>query len=274
MSIFKKANAIPGANKAPTDALLPFEPRLEFQCNICDTINFCKTELIGREERSCTNCGSTLRFRSMVHYLTSHLFGRSMTLSELHENKSIRGIGMTDWDGYAEALTKKLGYLNTYYHQEPKLDITNPPSDIAGLDFILSSDVMEHVPPPIQRGFDNLAKLLKAGGVLILTVPFSCDATTKEHFPDLYEYEIKSGPNGRRLLNTTRLGEKQVFENLVFHGGDGSTLEMRLFCRDALVAHLQQAGFADIRVHAEPYFKFGIFTSEPWSLPISAVRAH
>jgi SAM-dependent methyltransferase len=219
------------------------------------------------------NCGSTLRFRSMVHYLTTRLFGRSLTLSELPEDKTIRGVGMTDWNGYGDPLAQKLGYLNTYYHQEPKLDITNPPDDLVDLDFILSSDVMEHVPPPVQLGFDNLARLLKIGGVLVLTVPFSCDSATREHFPELFEYHIEENPDGRKLHNTTRTGKQEVFDNLIFHGGDGSTLEMRLFCRDALIEHLQRAGFADIRVHAEPFFKFGIFTSEPWSLPITAVRA-
>ena len=62
----------------------------------------------------------------------------------------------------------------------------------------------------------------------------------------------------------------QVFENVVFHGGKGSTLEMREFTEDGLKGLLAGAGFSGIRIYAEDYRPFGIVRSESWSLPIAA----
>jgi hypothetical protein len=72
------------------------------------------------------------------------------------------------------------------------------------------------------------------------------------------------------LVNRTRTGELQVFENIVFHGGKGSTLEMREFTESALKALLAGAGFSEVRIYAEDYRPFGIVRSEAWSLPIAA----
>jgi len=48
-------------------------------------------------------------------------------------------------------LAKKFNHLNTFYDREPRLDITSPPPDVRGmLDFIVSSDVLEHVAPPVS----------------------------------------------------------------------------------------------------------------------------
>lgn len=248
-----------------------FEAELRFKCNICGSVNTSRISGLGREIPSCTECGSTLRFRSIVHLLSSHLFGKSLPLNEFPDAKHIKGIGMTDWWGYASILERKLDYTNTFYHQEPQLNIVHPPAHMLGtLDFIVTSDVMEHVPPPIQTGFDNLAALLKPGGVLILTVPFGQDHETQEHFPELHDFRIVSGSGDRELHNTTFDGRHQVFRDLVFHGGDGSTLEMRLFCERALVSHLHRAGFENVTIHSESYYDFGIVTRERWSLPITA----
>ena len=64
----------------------------------------------------------------------------------------------------------------------------------------------------------------------------------------------------------------QFFDNLVFHGGKGSTLEMREFTETSLKALLAGAGFTDIRIYAEDYPPFGIVRAESWSLPIAAVE--
>ena len=72
------------------------------------------------------------------------------------------------------------------------------------------------------------------------------------------------------LTNRTRDGEMQTFTDLVFHGGPGSTLEMRLFSREALEREFKDAGFARIRIAAEPYLPFGIHWPEPWSVPMVA----
>lgn len=50
-------------------------------------------------------------------------------------------------------------------------DITKIPAPDASFDAILCSEVLEHVPEP-SRALDEFARLLKPGGVMILTAPF------------------------------------------------------------------------------------------------------
>jgi SAM-dependent methyltransferase len=50
-------------------------------------------------------------------------------------------------------------------------DITSIPAPALSFDAILCSEVLEHVPDPLAA-LDELTRLLKPGGVLILTAPF------------------------------------------------------------------------------------------------------
>jgi len=80
-----------------------------------------------------------MRMRSIIHLLSLELFAESIPLSDFPFQPSLKGIGMSDWDGYAEPLAKKLGYTNTFYHKEPRLDITAiDPDSERTLDFIIS----------------------------------------------------------------------------------------------------------------------------------------
>ena len=72
------------------------------------------------------------------------------------------------------------------------------------------------------------------------------------------------------LTNRTRDGREERFSELVFHGGPGSTLEMRVFSRAALERAFREAGFARVRIASEPYLPFGIHWPEPWSVPMVA----
>jgi len=249
------------------------EKMIDFQCNICG--NFCQSPLsnLGREIPSCPVCGSTVRMRSIIHILSTELFGESIILPEFPYNNNITGIGMSDWFGYATPLAKKLAYINTYYHQEPKLDIKSIEKTLENkFDFIISSDVFEHIEPQISIAFSNLFRLLKDGGVTVFTVPYILDGEeTAEHFPDLYNYSIEKKSDGQFFLkNSTKGGCVQIFDNLVFHGGEGFTIEMRLFSKRSLINCFIQAGFKNIKIYDEPVLKYGIFWNESWSLPLSA----
>jgi hypothetical protein len=72
------------------------------------------------------------------------------------------------------------------------------------------------------------------------------------------------------LRNKTRTGVVQEFNDLVFHGDPGATLEMRVFSEIALVQHLKDAGFANIKVHRAVDLVHGIWWPEPWAFPMSA----
>lgn len=79
----------------------------------------------------------------------------------------------------------------------------------------------------LQHGFDNMFSLLKPGGFIVFSVPYNlAPAEHLEHYPDLYDYTIKEGEHV--LYNRTSSGKREKFRDLVFHGGPGSTLEMRV----------------------------------------------
>lgn len=147
---------------------------------------------------------------------------------------------MSDRGVYAVPSAEKLSYRNTFYHQKPKLDITVIDPALEGIfDFIISSDVFEHIEPPVSRAFENARGLLKQG-VPIFSVPYSKDDGTKEHFPDLNTNEIKKKENEFILINITKDGVEQKFNNLVFHGGHGSTLKLRIFSESLLMKEFRQ----------------------------------
>jgi SAM-dependent methyltransferase len=188
----------------------------------------------------------------------------------------VRGIGMSDPPLLSSRLAEKFDYTNTFYHQAPYLDITNltDAAELGRYDFIVSSEVMEHVPPPIESAFANLCRLLKPNGLLLLTVPYTIDRPLQEHFPALNNFALAS-PGGKTVLvNRTADGKLEVFDDLSFHGGDGSTLELRVFSEDALKSILTTAGFNEAEVASQSIPEFGVDHSETWSLPIIARKSH
>ena len=246
---------------------------LSFRCNICGNRCSHPAAALTRESTSCRSCGSSVRMRSMIHALSCALFGRSLALPDFPDDPSLRGVGMSDWLGYADPLEKKLGYVNTYYHKEPRLDITAiAEKDVDSVDFIISTDVFEHVCPPVQVAFENTLKMLRPHGAFVFSVPFKTDGHTVEHFPDLHDFRIEEREGQRVLVNTTKSGEQQEFGNLIFHGGEGDTLEMRLFSLGDLMRDLAKAGFQDVQVMSQPCFEFGIYHDIALSLPIVARR--
>jgi len=210
----------------------------------------------------------------MMHALSIALFNKPIPIAEFPHNLGLIGKGMSDWEGYAHPLSCRLGYTNTYYHKEPRLDITNViPEDYSSLDFLISTDVFEHVAPPVSIAFENASKLLKPGGVFVFSVPYSLDDDTVEHFPDLNDFKIIDKNGGRVLINKTINGQIQEFSDLVFHGGEGETIEMRVFAEAGLLKELEASGFTQVEIVKDPYFEFGIFWPKLWSLPIIARKA-
>jgi len=244
-----------------------------FTCNICGASNT-RAGPLPREEPSCIKCGSNVRTRGLMQALSLALFGTNLTLPDFPRVKSLRGLGTSDANDYAVRLAEKFDYRNTYYSREPHFDLANPPeSEFASYDFILSSEVFEHVPPPVENALHNAFRLLKPAGVLVFTAPYSIEASMAEHYPDLHHFGFVE-LNGRTVLvNRTRQGEMQFFENPVFHiGSEGKAVEVREFNETGLRTLLTGAGFSEIYTHSEDYPPFGVVRSESWSLPIAARR--
>jgi SAM-dependent methyltransferase len=216
-------------------------------------------------------CRSSARVRAVISLLSEELLGVSMPVSEFPMLKGIRGIGMSDSPELAERLAAKLDYTNTFYHQAPHFDVTHPdPNDFGRYDFILTSEVMEHVPPPVEQAFANLFRLLKPDGLLVMTTPYTLGGKTTEHFPELHSFTLAQLGEQTVLVNRRRDGSVEVFDNLVFHGGPGSTVEMRIFTEGSLREQLLGAGFSSVRVAFEDVPEFGVELAEKWSLPMVA----
>lgn len=198
------------------------------------------------------------------------LFGTRLPVTDFPHVKSLRGLGTSDQHQYAQWLAAVFDYRNTYYDREPRFDWTRASESAGSYDFILSSDVLEHVAPPDERAFQNAFEMLKPNGVLVFTVPYDLGEST-EHFPDLYEYGLAEVGGTTVLVNRTRAGVLQVAENLVFHrNGTGRSLEMRVYSEKRLRNTLETAGFSSVKVYSESDPEFGIVPAEAWSLPVAA----
>ena len=144
----------------------------EFVCNVCGSPNRAPAGGFDRERPTCTACGSNVRMRGLLHALSQELFGANLTLPEFPRVKSLRGLGLSDSVQYADTLAARLDYRNTFFHREPHFDITKvSEAEYGRYDFVLASEVFEHVPPPAEHAFTNGFRLLRDGGVLVFTVP-------------------------------------------------------------------------------------------------------
>jgi len=244
-----------------------------FICNICGARNVSTADPAERERATCGNCRSTIRFRSLILALSRALFGLDLTLTEFPVLKSVRGMGFSDSEVYSGRLENRFSYTNTFYHRDPGFDLSKPDEKEFGkYDFVICSEVLEHVPDPVDRAFVVLGRLLKPTGVLILTVPYSLDASTVEHYPGLAETAFAEIDGRTVLVGRSSAGDYRVFDGLSFHGGTGSTLERRLFSDESLRSGLANAGFSSVQFDASGNRNFGVVLKSPCSLPILALR--
>jgi len=220
-------------------------------------------EVINREAPSCYRCGSSKRFRSIIAALSQELFGKVVPLPHFITDKTIVGLGLSDSDVYAGMLADRFSYTNTFYHRDPKLDIMEvDESKVDSADFVIASDVFEHVPPPVSRAFCNLHRLLKKDGVCIFSVPYSNFGEHLEFFPELFNYRVENLRGQKVLYNTTSDGREQSFTKLHFHGGSGETLVMRRFSKKSLLDEIHRAGFSNVRFFHENIPEHGILFNE------------
>ena len=98
---------------------------LAFSCNICGRSNKRPVASLQREQPSCDGCGSTLRCRAVVEALSAALFGQCLAIPDFPSRPDIVAWGLSDWNEYASRLRRKFSYTNTFYHTEPRVDITN-----------------------------------------------------------------------------------------------------------------------------------------------------
>jgi SAM-dependent methyltransferase len=241
---------------------------VSFICNICGEHNH--VENFATEPASCP-CGSNVRMRALVHLLSMEMFNRTLILAEFPRLKAVRGLGMSDQPCYARLLAEKFDYTNTYYDREPRFDfMERHPERYGTYDFIVSSDVIEHIAPPVERALEECCLLLKPHGFLLVTVYCNPGDSLREHFPDLNQYRIVQVGGRDVLVNRRSDGSLDVRENLVFHGGSGATLEMREFGITSLTDKLTASGFREVHFLTEDVPRQGILFDADVSQPLVA----
>ena len=216
---------------------------------------------IGRHATIDVETGAWQLLRAIVYAFTKGL-GLHPVLPQNTRLRDLRGIGLSDNRYYARVLGRLFDYTNTFYHKRPFLDICADELPYSNLDFIISSEVFEHVPPPPDVAFRNSNRMLKRGGLLILTVPYGNEIkNTIEHYPSLNKWKLRkhsaSGASASKyyIENINVHGEREVFDKVIFHGGPGQTVEMRIFSKRHLLELAAQNGFtAEILIEDVPLF--------------------
>lgn len=248
--------------------MMAVEAAISFTCNICGA--FDELESFATEPPTCS-CGSNVRLRSLVHLLSTELFGTSIVLRDFPKLRSIRGLGISDQQCYAGILSDKLDYTNTFLDREPRFDVSERHPDLyETYDFILCADVLEHIKPPVERALDECFRLLKPGGFWVLTIYCNRQDHLREHFPDLHEHRLVSFSDAAVLINRRSDGTIQVYDNLIFHGGTGATLEMREFGASALRSKLSNAGFRELEFLSNDIPNIGVLFDDDVSQPLIA----
>jgi hypothetical protein len=233
---------------------------IEYHCNICGAFNAEQARCFHREVTACQSCGSNPRIRGIVHALCTEMLGEPVILSDVPSNLAVSGLGLSDPEIYAGHFKRIFAYLNTEFYRQPSLDITSSVScqQYLPVDFVVCADVFQRVRPPLREAFANLRSLLRPGGLLVFSVPTIAASETVEHFPNYHDASMIELGGVQILVNRTREGRVEVFEDLLSHRvGEG--LEMRIFSQDRLLQHLREASFTDLVVYSDPMPEIGYY---------------
>lgn len=158
-----------------------------FLCNVCGAaVTTIPWDALERDHGMCPACNAQVRFRAVAHLIGLELYGVSLPAPAWPPVDKI-GYGISDWEGFEPVFRRAFRYHNTQFDREEYSDasfldpVDLPATMIGTADIVSCSDVLEHIPPPVQRAFDGLFALLKPGGALVVTVPYTFDPTV-EHF--------------------------------------------------------------------------------------------
>jgi len=208
------------------------------ECNICGwTGEFLLPEK-EREGMICANCASSSRLRAVVYWLSRVTAHEGVPLHAWPRTPSVAILESSARGAYPVMLADKFDYYATEYDPGKIAGGKNPRrfADFQDLHFgegtfdvVIASDVFEHVRDD-AAGYREILRTLKAGGTLILTVPYT------------HSQEVTI-----RRIDTS--GSEDVFlMEPEYHGGGGHTLTYRTYGRDLLTL-LGDTGFAVAHAH-------------------------
>lgn len=213
-----------------------------------------------REGNHCARCRASTRCRAMAQAVLAALG----PLSGDPGSTEPRIAGISDNPVLSEWLSSIGSYTGYHFGAEPHLDLCAVPDHlVAAHEIVTCSDVLEHVVPPVSKAFHGLRQVLRPGGFAVLSVPCAIEGGG-EHFPELNEWHVEGDGDDRVLVNRRTDGSVEVHDDLVWHGGDGFTLEMRLFDREWFRRELVAAGFVDIVELRRNWPRLGV-AWEDWS---------
>ena len=210
------------------------------QCNICGWRGAFSRLDDGREGLLCGNCGASSRHRAVIQALRIVLGSPAAPLYLWQRSRQTVILESSARGSYPMMLTEKYRYIATEYDPAKVTEGSRPEKyadfqdlHFAGetMDIVIASEVFEHVRHD-RQGFAEIHRVLKAGGSLILTVPY--DHTMEKTLQRI----DTSGPEDRHLLEPE------------YHGGGGHTLTYRNYGRD-LPELLGEAGFSVLRLHLD-----------------------
>lgn len=139
-----------------------------------------------RESMYCTYCGCSYRLRMLSKAIAIAAEDSKKSLMELIEdglfnNKVVAEINSC---GVLHEILKKIPELK--YSEYESSDNNIPHEDLQNLtyandsiDYIFTSDVVEHVPNP-DKAFSEIHRTLKVGGTYIMSTPVLMDRNTRQ----------------------------------------------------------------------------------------------
>jgi len=164
------------------------ETSVDMLCNICGASGQFADPTNGanlRESLICPGCGSTSRDRKLIYVLGLAL-GLKPPLRDWPQSRNFRVFETAGYRGHPAFLENKFDYYNTKYDPEKieagadsrlYADVQKLAYPADFFDCALSSDVFEHLRLD-DRGFQELFRVLKPGGIFVLQAPYGHNAKT------------------------------------------------------------------------------------------------
>lgn len=218
-------------------------PVRRWQCLACSSVNP-PAATASTESQMCIACGATWRDRVVLGAVLIGLEIGLFPLPALSPDWSRTGVGIADAQTIAAPLASRFDYVNGHLHRYPHLDVRSVPEALVGTaEFVVCSEVLEHVEPPVQPALDGLARLLRPGGFAVITVPDVGLKPPGEHYPDLVEWSVRDDHSIDWRDST---GKSAHDPDPEWHGGAGLTLAFRRWTADELDAAILAAGLTAV----------------------------
>ncbi len=253
----KRARACLGKlHKAPPPPPPPGarSPLTTFLCNVCGTPNCLpRAQLVG-DGGHCMFCGCSGRQRSIAYAVAARFSTDDVILTRMAPRKDLRGLGCSDW-GYADALTEKFEYVDSFFDREPQLDLLDvdwsrwtPES----FDFITCASVPEYVRPTIDEMFKNVYRLLRPGGAAVIAAPPVLGPKTGELTCKLHHREITAETARQAAVDRRTGGATERIDDVNICGAVETTRPIRSISRQALIDGAERAGLRAAEIYERP----------------------